>query len=416
MHKSYRICYNNQVMNLIETAPDRFNRFNTTSQWIKTLNHHLPDKPRILDIGSQENVFRELLPHCEVFHTDMKTATAGPFTQASILQLPFPDKSFDITICLDVLEHLDDSLRRSAVAEVLRITRSGTVFSFPHDVAANVEIETSLNRTHRAIFNADNPYLQEHRQFGLLPENTIGSLLTLIREQFSFAYQLSTQDQSIWLLSQILDYLMTQLPEASAIQTELYRCINSMLTKNQSREESYRTFLMGSQWDSPPNIQPVLSPVTSVSNSFISAMKNLVCINTDSQNYVAHLQTELHQLKTNYTQLESTYADTRIDVTASKEHIQKLVQENQAKSDRITTIDTAWQRLQEEYTQLQTAHTELEQKYLESTSERNNLKEQLPEIESYARHLETTIHQHEKSILTLQKKITHLLTHTPDQE
>lgn len=56
----------------------------------------------------------------------------GSFVQCDLSKrLPFRDRSFDTTICLDVLEHVaDDS---TAIAELARVTRKRLVIAVPHE-------------------------------------------------------------------------------------------------------------------------------------------------------------------------------------------------------------------------------------------------------------------------------------------
>jgi SAM-dependent methyltransferase len=51
--------------------------------------------------------------------------------QASIANLPFEDKSFDLVVCCEVLEHLYDPDR--GVAEVARVARRAAIFSTPRE-------------------------------------------------------------------------------------------------------------------------------------------------------------------------------------------------------------------------------------------------------------------------------------------
>jgi len=54
----------------------------------------------------------------------------GNFLQADLTErLPFADKSFDTTICLDVLEHVTDD--RAAIRELARVTRKRLVITVP---------------------------------------------------------------------------------------------------------------------------------------------------------------------------------------------------------------------------------------------------------------------------------------------
>jgi SAM-dependent methyltransferase len=51
--------------------------------------------------------------------------------EASVAELPFADDAFDLVLCLEVLEHLDDP--RSAVSELSRVGARDIVISVPHE-------------------------------------------------------------------------------------------------------------------------------------------------------------------------------------------------------------------------------------------------------------------------------------------
>jgi ubiquinone/menaquinone biosynthesis C-methylase UbiE len=51
--------------------------------------------------------------------------------QASIYALPFDDRSFDLVVCCEVLEHLDDPPR--GLAEVARVARRAVLVSTPRE-------------------------------------------------------------------------------------------------------------------------------------------------------------------------------------------------------------------------------------------------------------------------------------------
>lgn len=55
----------------------------------------------------------------------------SPLHVADAHRLPFSDNSFDLVLCLEVLEHLPDS--RLGLAELLRVTRSYVLVSVPHE-------------------------------------------------------------------------------------------------------------------------------------------------------------------------------------------------------------------------------------------------------------------------------------------
>ncbi len=51
--------------------------------------------------------------------------------QASAYELPFEDRSFDLIVCCEVLEHLDDPVR--GIAEVARVARRAAIVSTPRE-------------------------------------------------------------------------------------------------------------------------------------------------------------------------------------------------------------------------------------------------------------------------------------------
>lgn len=58
--------------------------------------------------------------------------------QGTIYEIPFKDNSFDLVICTEVLEHLDDP--QKALAELQRVTKGTCIISVPHEpffMAAN---------------------------------------------------------------------------------------------------------------------------------------------------------------------------------------------------------------------------------------------------------------------------------------
>ena len=55
------------------------------------------------------------------------------FVAGSVVDLPFPDRSFDVVGCFEVLEHLPGDLPRRALSELARVARQAVVLSVPHE-------------------------------------------------------------------------------------------------------------------------------------------------------------------------------------------------------------------------------------------------------------------------------------------
>ncbi len=54
-----------------------------------------------------------------------------PFVSGSVTTLPFPDRSFDLVTCLEVLEHLEHP--DQALAEICRVSARWVLLSVPHE-------------------------------------------------------------------------------------------------------------------------------------------------------------------------------------------------------------------------------------------------------------------------------------------
>jgi len=92
----------------------------------------LPARARILDAGcgSGRNMV-ELTRHGTVTGVELSDASidlarargAGEVIAGSVLQMPFDGDSFDLSVCLDVIEHLEDDL--DALRELRRVLAPG---------------------------------------------------------------------------------------------------------------------------------------------------------------------------------------------------------------------------------------------------------------------------------------------------
>ena len=77
------------------------------------------------------------LTGCDVSSMALEiAASANPearFVAGSVVDLPFPDRSFDVVGCFEVLEHLPGDLPRRALSELARVARHAVVLSVPHE-------------------------------------------------------------------------------------------------------------------------------------------------------------------------------------------------------------------------------------------------------------------------------------------
>jgi SAM-dependent methyltransferase len=74
---------------------------------------------------------------CDVSEEALRVAASSNpqarFVPGSVLELPFPDRSFDVVGCFEVLEHLPGELPRKALSELARVTRGTVLLSVPQE-------------------------------------------------------------------------------------------------------------------------------------------------------------------------------------------------------------------------------------------------------------------------------------------
>jgi SAM-dependent methyltransferase len=86
--------------------------------------------------------------------------------RGDILDIPFADRSFDIVLCVDVLEHLSESSRPRAISELIRCARSKVFITCPCGSSAE-EGERHLAELFRKSGVGMQGWLAEHIQNGL---------------------------------------------------------------------------------------------------------------------------------------------------------------------------------------------------------------------------------------------------------
>lgn len=84
----------------------------------------------------------------------------------SSTKIPFADDSFDVVVSTDMLEHIPQNLRETALNEMMRIARKLVCIGVPSGSLAqeqDSELARIYTRTHQSDFN----FFSEHEQLGL---------------------------------------------------------------------------------------------------------------------------------------------------------------------------------------------------------------------------------------------------------
>ena len=83
----------------------------------------------VLDVGARDGVLRRFLSR-DLEYRSADVAPGCDFVIDLERPLPFPDRSFDYVVALDVLEHVDNL--HAGFGELLRIARRGVIVALPN--------------------------------------------------------------------------------------------------------------------------------------------------------------------------------------------------------------------------------------------------------------------------------------------
>lgn len=97
--------------------------------YIKKFLHTLPKRTRILDVGCGEGVLVEEFSAKGYDIKGIDLNYESEYVQiGSVLNLPFPDGTYDAVLLLDVFEHLTYSDQPTALAEIRRVLKHDGFF------------------------------------------------------------------------------------------------------------------------------------------------------------------------------------------------------------------------------------------------------------------------------------------------
>lgn len=97
--------------------------------------------------------------------------------KGSAINIPFKDRSFDIVLMVDVLEHLEPNKRKKAIIEAIRVARKLLVISFPSGKKA-LEEDNFLSNDYKKIYGGPFPFYQEHLQYGFPQVKQVNDTIT----------------------------------------------------------------------------------------------------------------------------------------------------------------------------------------------------------------------------------------------
>ena len=133
------------VMKINETRMsfDQLQRYRLAAELIEEVRGNATLS--ILDAGSREGYLGGFLPDDKIIGVDRSDFSGDRFIKGDVLCLPFPDRSFDIVLTLDVLEHIPERERLKFLGELKRVSRKAVILGAPFKSGEVEEAERIIN-------------------------------------------------------------------------------------------------------------------------------------------------------------------------------------------------------------------------------------------------------------------------------
>jgi SAM-dependent methyltransferase len=124
-------------------------------------------EPLLLDIGCGQLGVAAFLPDVSIMGTDIDPPVASTpnlkFQLGSITSLPFPDRSFPLVSCIDVLEHLSPQDRERGIKELVRVATDVILVAYPQGKLA-ADVDEEFRRDCEVHGKASPSWLIEHQR------------------------------------------------------------------------------------------------------------------------------------------------------------------------------------------------------------------------------------------------------------
>ncbi|MBU0667858.1 glycosyltransferase [Patescibacteria group bacterium] len=200
---------------------------------------------RVLDVGGYMGRLELFLPEGTAFtildQLPRPEGETAAYIQADAQKIPFSDKSFDVVIASDMLEHVDKPFRAPIIREMLRVSKNHVIIGVPCHSDLLEKAESAVMDQYKILTGRDHPFLSEHGTYGLPEESKIEEILR--KEGVNYAL-VKEGNLMNWYIQQL--YAVVQYREDLADKKyEFFRFFNDNLGElGNTRAPTYRSIFV----------------------------------------------------------------------------------------------------------------------------------------------------------------------------
>lgn len=220
-------------------------RYRATSELIESVRGGKP--LLILDAGSREGFLAGFLPGDRVVNLDRELFAGESFVAGDLLRLPFASRTFDLTVALDVMEHIEPGRRGDFLDEIARVSRDGFILGGPFYRKEVVEAERQANDFYIRATGRENEFLAEHLRLGLPRREEVASWMG--RNNYRALTSLANNHLPLWLMMMGLSAYLSRFPRAEDLAAAVADLYDRHLASCDCLPPAYREIILATRTD-----------------------------------------------------------------------------------------------------------------------------------------------------------------------
>ena len=241
-----------ELIPALSLGPDGYSRFFVlvnllTTTYPKLSNNGAPIK--ILDVGGCSPYMSQQLEASGLSYTltvldilPKPDDYEGEYIQADITKANIPEKSFDVVISTDTLEHIPAQSKTAFVEACSRISKDIFILAAPFDTEGVHEAEELINEFNKELFGVGQDWLEEHFEYG---KPTIEEVSKALDKSNVKYVHFGTNNIYSWVLSAHLNLTDAKLGLDKDAFTKAKQTYNKNLAMSlEFAEPTYRHFFV----------------------------------------------------------------------------------------------------------------------------------------------------------------------------
>ena len=237
---------------LIQLPFDQYQRYKIAEEIINELR----DKKRmkILDVGGNPGILKKFLPNDNVFILDLEKGKGKHFISGNALRLPFPNKSFDVVVSVDVFEHIPLKDKEKFLKEELRVSKRINIIATPCYDKELALAEKIVCDFIYVKYNIRYKFLEEHFK-NKLPD--LNATINFIKNRHFDCVWVNNGYLYNWLFMMLLNFHFEWMDSTKSILKKVNEFYNRNFYNSDNRVPSYRKVIVVSK-DRKVNLENIV--------------------------------------------------------------------------------------------------------------------------------------------------------------